>query len=232
MGIIKLERPNLVDEVYLQIKELITSGEWKEGQKLASEQKLGELFGVSRVVIREALQRVRSEKLIITRQGMGSFVSNPKNFEKDSFEPETRVGISESEYADLVEFRCCIEFRAIELAVKRATAEDLEKVNEALRAMEALADDIDALSEADYAFHYALVSCSKNPLLCNAIESCKPRMIQAFKATNKINDSLAWGIDVHRNVYIKLTERDARKAIQILKTDNEYNQARISQLSK
>lgn len=232
MGIVKLERPNLVDEVYLQMKELIASGEWKEGQKLASEQKLGEMFGVSRVVIREALQRVRSEKLIITRQGMGSFVSNPKNYEKVVSEQEIKVGISEDEYADLVEFRCCIEFRAIELAVKRATTEDFEKVNAALQAMEALSEDIDALSEADYAFHYALVSCSKNPLLCKAMESCKPWMIQAFKATNKINDSLSWGIDVHRNVYIKLMERDAKRAIQILKTDNEYNKVRISQLSK
>ncbi len=232
MGIVRLERPNLVDEVYQQIRDIITSGEWKEGQKLSSEQKLGEQFGVSRVVIREALQRLRSEKLIITRQGMGSFVSNPRNYLNDISAERIEVNISEEEYADLVDFRCCIEFKAIELAVKRATDKDFEKVGMALKAMEASAEDIDELSEADYAFHYAIVACSKNQLLCSAMESCKSWMIRAFKTTNKINDSLSWGIDVHKNVYLKLVERDAKKAISILKTDHEYNKVRISELIK
>lgn len=59
MGIVKVEKINLVDEVYKQIRQQITSGNWKEGEKIASENQLTESFAVSRVVIREQSKELR-----------------------------------------------------------------------------------------------------------------------------------------------------------------------------
>lgn len=59
MGIVKVEKINLVDEVYKQIRQQITFGNWKEGEKIASENQLTESFAVSRVVIREQSKELR-----------------------------------------------------------------------------------------------------------------------------------------------------------------------------
>ena len=80
MEVVKIEKVNLVEAVYQQLREMILSGKVSEGTKLESENKLAESFSVSRVVIREALQKLRGEKLIVTRQGVGTYVANPSNF--------------------------------------------------------------------------------------------------------------------------------------------------------
>ena len=64
MSIFPIQKTNLVDAVYHQICEQIKSGQWKEGEKIASEHKLCELCNVSRVVVREALQRLRSQGIV------------------------------------------------------------------------------------------------------------------------------------------------------------------------
>ena len=47
-------------QIYEQLLHYIISGEWPVGTRLPSEKDLAEQFGVSRVPIREALQRLRA----------------------------------------------------------------------------------------------------------------------------------------------------------------------------
>ncbi len=65
--------------IYLEIadslRRMINSGEYGEGQVLPSEASLGKLHGASRVTIRKALEVLRSEGLIESRQGFGWMVS-------------------------------------------------------------------------------------------------------------------------------------------------------------
>lgn len=67
---------------YLQVKdrlqELIDQQTLKPGDKLPSEVELCEGFGVSRTVIRQALQELEYEGLVRRRKGIGSFVAEPK----------------------------------------------------------------------------------------------------------------------------------------------------------
>ena len=76
MAIQAIERKKVSDEVFEQIKAMIASGNWKPGDKLPSEKELTELFGVSRVTIREALKKLASYNIIETSQGRGSFIRN------------------------------------------------------------------------------------------------------------------------------------------------------------
>ena len=71
MAIQAIERKKVSDEVFEQIKGMIVSGNWKPGDKLPSEKELTELFGVSRVTIREALKKLASYNIIETSQGRG-----------------------------------------------------------------------------------------------------------------------------------------------------------------
>lgn len=60
------------------IKQEIESGNWEPNTKLPSESELCERFGVSRVVVRQALEILKKDGQIESVRGVGSFVSAPK----------------------------------------------------------------------------------------------------------------------------------------------------------
>ena len=67
---------------YAQVKEFvldrIKSDEWKVGEQLPGEPQLCKLFDVSRTVIRQAMNELVNEGLVIRRKGKGTFVAEPK----------------------------------------------------------------------------------------------------------------------------------------------------------
>ncbi len=67
---------------YVQVKDVIRTriknSTWSSGDRLPSEAELCEMFGVSRTVIRQALQDLIHEGLIKRRKGKGSFVAPAK----------------------------------------------------------------------------------------------------------------------------------------------------------
>jgi GntR family transcriptional regulator len=60
------------------LREKISSGEWKAGDKLPSEPELCDIYGVSRTVVRQSLQELEYDGLISRRKGVGTFVAEPK----------------------------------------------------------------------------------------------------------------------------------------------------------
>ena len=120
MTIMRVKKINLTDQVYSQLKRSLLTGEWTEGTRIPSENTLCKEFSVSRVVVREALQMLRAEKLIVTRHGMGTFAANPGNFL-----PTNQVfNLSEESYRNFLDFRNAVEIAAVKLGSKRATEAD------------------------------------------------------------------------------------------------------------
>ncbi len=230
MGIVRIEKRNLVDEVYSQMCGQIQSGQWREGEKLASENQLCELFNVSRVVVREALQRLRTQGMIVTRRGMGSFVSNPKNFLSEFQAPaaDASLKITEEDFTSFIEFRNCIELRAIELSVTRATTEDYAAILGALQRMKKSIGDLDAYSQADLEFHIAIVNSAHNVFFTQTMKSCQNMVLFCFKEMNRLHDSQNWGVETHRDIAESIIAKDAKNAIKIIKKNNDYNLARLA----
>lgn len=64
-------------QVIEYIREKIESGEWPAETRIPSEPDLCSQFGVSRATIRQALNGLVQEGLIVKRQGIGTFVAQP-----------------------------------------------------------------------------------------------------------------------------------------------------------
>ena len=77
----RLDRTSFVPLYYqLQevLKEQIESGVWAPGEALPSEPQLARRFGISRVVVRQALAILQDDRQIVRVKGRGTFVAQPK----------------------------------------------------------------------------------------------------------------------------------------------------------
>ncbi|WP_439534930.1 GntR family transcriptional regulator [Polymorphobacter sp.] len=62
-------------QAYTALRDWIQQGVYLQGAQLPSEPELCKLFGVSRITVRAAVELLEKEKLVIRKQGRGTFVS-------------------------------------------------------------------------------------------------------------------------------------------------------------
>ena len=228
MQIVRIEKKNLVDEVYAQMYNMILSGTWQEGEKLPSENLLANQFNVSRVVVREALQILRTQKYVITRHGSGSYISNPHNYVRAG-DNEDEIHLSEREFQEMVEFRDCLESRALELADRFANEADFDRINSALEGMKNSLDNLAAYSEADFQLHYSLALASHNAFFIQAMEGCREKLLGCLCELNKLKDCRPWGYQSHLKVAQCLFKHDVKGAVAALQNIGEYNELRYEE---
>lgn len=221
----EIKKKNLADIAYDRILADVIS-KMSEGEKIPSENLLSKSLGVSRVVVREALEKLRAERILITFHGRGSFVANPMNF-SDSKE---QIRFDFEEFSEIMEFRSCIEYAAIKRAVLLGTNEELRELLDISCEMEMYIDNPSRFSEADYRFHIAIAKASKNKRFLSAMQREAVDIQGCLEAMNRLNDSRKWGAELHKKIAEKIIQRDSKAAIDILKLNGEYNLARMQQI--
>lgn len=72
---------------YLRIKKdienKINNGNYKSGEKIPSERKLCELYGISRMTARQAINELVKEGIVYREKGRGTFVSSPNFLQRN-----------------------------------------------------------------------------------------------------------------------------------------------------
>ncbi|MBQ3704706.1 MAG: FadR family transcriptional regulator [Oscillospiraceae bacterium] len=223
MDIVRIEKVNLVDAVYTQLRDLLVSGKWPEGTKIPSENELCKDFSVSRVVIREALQKLRGERLIVTRQGVGTYAANPSNFAQTDQE----IVLSEQMYRDFLNFREAVEISAVKLTRKAATEEDYLRMEQCLEAMQAAYDTVEQYNLADYNFHLSVVMASHNEMLVRAMTANQNVIVGVFTAMNAVPDARDFGVSSHQQIVQNLREKKIKQVIDDYAEMGRYNLARL-----
>src|SRR5919202_4680398 len=103
------------DEVYARLRAAIVTAELEPGRQL-SENEVAGRFGVSRTPVREALVRLRDDRLVEIVPQLGTFVSP----------------ISTRAVADAQFIREALECAAVRAAAARVTAEDIDGLEQNL----------------------------------------------------------------------------------------------------
>ncbi|SHN52165.1 GntR family transcriptional regulator, transcriptional repressor for pyruvate dehydrogenase complex [Desulfitobacterium chlororespirans DSM 11544] len=175
----KLKRLPLTEQVYNALKEGIISGKWQIGDKLPSENELAEYFGVNRLTVRGALQKLNILGIVETRVGEGTFVLS-FDFRKYISEV-TEFTLQPEDENDIREFRRLFEIEAVRLAIEKGTEKELavlkklaEECDELCKRLtESYTDQsfdkeyfMDSVN-ADLDFHYQIFKMSHNTLYIN-----------------------------------------------------------------
>ena len=121
----------LSDQVADQLAAEIRRGGLAPGDRLPTEARLVEQFGVSRTVVREAVSRLKSLGLVDSRQGSGVFVRQPSSFAPLNFEAQHAA--SQEAVIQMVEVRRALEAEVAALAAQRRSAADMQRIEAASR---------------------------------------------------------------------------------------------------
>jgi len=144
-----------------RLAEQIESGDWQPGHRLPTEAQLAALHGVSRGVVREAVHRIKSRGLLVSRQGSGVFVAPAVHNRALEFDPAV-LG-SMVNLRQVIEVRRVLEGEIAALAAERATRVQIAALRRALAAIDtASAAGGDGVAE-DLALHRAIAQVTGNP---------------------------------------------------------------------
>jgi DNA-binding GntR family transcriptional regulator len=178
--------------VYANLRDAIVRAELAPGRQL-SENELAASLGVSRTPVREALQRLRDDRLVEIVPQLGTFVSP----------------ISTRAVADAQFIREALECAAVRAAAPRVTADDLEALEQNLAAQDRArgSADFDAFYVLDDQFHQAICDLSGRNVW-NITQRAKGHLNRIRRLSLPMPSYLAEMIAEHRDIVTHLAEHD------------------------
>jgi GntR family transcriptional regulator, transcriptional repressor for pyruvate dehydrogenase complex len=204
--------PRLSDKVAELLLQGIVANGLQPGDRLPSERELGEQFGVSRTVIREAVRALAAKGVIEARTGSGLRVAA---VDADAVTESMRLflrGHAGIDYEQVHEVRTTLEVQIAGLAAGRATAEDVELLRSHCDRMADAADDAEAGSREDVAFHRGVAEATHNPLFVVMLDSIADVMLEIRRATLGMKGRPAKGVRAHRQILARIAAHDAAGA--------------------
>ncbi len=164
-----LRRPgSLAQQLVDRLSAQIRSGKIALGGKLPTEAEIIAEHGVSRTVVREAISRLSAQGVVVTRHGIGTFVSETGTVGKFLIDP-TELG-TVLEVLAVLELRISLEFEAAGLAAERRTEAQLKVLR---RDCETFANSVAKGGETikpDFAFHLHVAEATGNRHFADLME--------------------------------------------------------------
>jgi len=152
------------------LSEDIRSGRIKPGEKLPTEQEIVRMSGVSRTVVREAVAALRAEGLVVTRQGVGAFVTAVPG--QGMFRISTDEANTTERLLQIMELRMGLEVEAAGIAANRADQAAIDQISAIQDKFLDGARRGELVIGADYGFHRSVCEATGNgffPRILNSL---------------------------------------------------------------
>jgi GntR family transcriptional repressor for pyruvate dehydrogenase complex len=212
-----LERtPTLSDRVVQSVLDLIASSALKPGDRLPSERDLGERFGVSRTVVREAVRSLAAKGVLDVRSGSGATVARVDVARASEalrlYVQGARGNVDGVTYEQVNDVREMIETRVARMAATAASDADIARLAAIHEQFRARSGDLEESSRLDVAFHRAIAESVHNPLLLVMLDSVEPILLEIRRRVAGVPDRQRRAVDAHQLILDRLRERDGAGA--------------------
>lgn len=200
-----------------EFKTLINTKNLEPGEKLPSERLLAERIGVTRGSIRNAIQKLESYGLLKSMPQSGTFISNLGRAALNGMIDQI-LNLPEPDFKSLVETRIFLEIKSVRFAATRHTAEDLERIEQALEDYRTKTLSGKESVEEDLLFHLAIAQASHNPSLNQLMLSITPQIITDFEKYHVCKSDLALSaIKEHEAIVEAIRTKDPDQAELMIK---------------
>lgn len=189
MPIQNIKRERIIDQIFDSMKEMIINGSWPVGSKIPSEAELAANFGVSKMSVHAALQKLEVLGFVDIRVGSGTYVKI--NSFGECIKEIGRAVFPPSDANQVAELRKAIELEAVYLAIDRYTPEQLEELRASYRQLHKayLIGDAQMIKKNDCAFHRCLCAMSDNELFVVQFDMCYGLLEDFFTSAGNLAES-------------------------------------------
>lgn len=199
--------------VFAALRERLLAGDLKSGERLPPERELALSLGVSRPILREALQSLAMLGFLEIRHGSGAYVRTPDITTLGDFltfcmaqQPDV--------LDDVIQARIAIECQAIRLACEQASEADLNRIAASFTSLMETLDDPVLGGRADYEFHLGIVKASRSAALLTLYRAISPLLMQSHVQRRRITvpGIRNYLVDAHREVFLSIVDRKPDEA--------------------
>lgn len=196
--------------VYDALRTAILQGDLQPGQRLVIDD-LASQLGVSQIPIREALRQLEADGFI-------------------SFEPYIGATVSPIEASSITEIFGLLETMEIisgRAACERLTDEDIAELEQMLRHMDTLADDLTAWSQANVRFHQFICERSGTTLVKKLMERTLDHWdrLRSFYLTDVFALRIGKAQEDHWRMFEAIRSRDPQQLEAIV---SQHNRAALA----
>ncbi len=174
---IEIETP--ADKIIRQIRDLISSGQLKAGDRLPSERMMSEKFGVGRTSVRDAIRKLEFYGILRTLPQSGTEVSGLGLTALEGLITDV-LKLEQHDFKALIETRVLLERNSAFNAAQRRSEKDLEGMRKALAAYERVVLDGRSSVEEDLMFHLKIMEAAKNSVLMSLMMIVTPDILTYF----------------------------------------------------
>ena len=211
------------------VRREISKGNLQLHDRLPPERVLAETYGAARGTVRKALTRLEDEGFVEIRPGSGTYVVHkPADSAASAIENATPL--------ELMDTRFALEPHVCRLAVLHGRRSDFDAMDALCARMEGCVNDPAGFSEADTAFHRALVDSTRNGLLIWIIEQIgtvrgaddwtRMRHLTLDEATITLYNAQ------HRQILNAIRTREPERAANIMKEHLETARLSLTRASE
>ena len=220
-------RRRLGDEVYEALARLISAGEMSSGSRLPAESELCRLFAVSRPVVRNALARLRDERLIESRKGSGWYVLADAADKGADNAQDQFVAILRA-----LEFRRSVEPDAAYFAALRRTPDELAAIHDALKCFEETIEESQPRSHVDFNFHLSIAKAAQNVYYATALGSIEydidlGQMLARSLSRLGQSERRQAIYNEHEAIYKAIRDQDPTESKTAMQQHLEHSQLRV-----
>ena len=188
MAFQRIDRSRRFMQVSRQLRQSIFNGEYKPGERLPNERSLADIFGVSRIIVREAMWDLKRSGLVDIKRGAhgGAFVQEMTHDAVTSVMADV-LSMTDVRPADVIEVRLLLEPAVAALAASRATVTDMKEMREYLEPVPKA--QTDEYVRWQIGFHRLVAKASHNPLyglLVNILLDFAEDMILSLKGSDRV----------------------------------------------
>ncbi len=212
-------RNEVIDKILLYAKD--NSG--SSSCKLPSEREMASLFGVSRVLLREAIVALEVMGLLEIRGRQGIYVKEPQ---LDFIEEELKILpiLPEKFLPQFFEVRTIIEVNAARIAALRRTDEQLREIELCLARLKTVienGEDLPIRARYEFILHYLIVEATNNDIMKKIYESLRVLMEKYHVILHKnLTREPCWEkhvLEDQSTIYDAIKRRDAALAEEVMK---------------
>lgn len=206
---------NLATQIAGDLGRLIVGAHYAPGGMLEDEANLAKRYQVSRSVIRDAIKILVGKGLLEVRRGAGTRVK-PREYwgllDNDVLAWSQSAPPDPRTIRNLYGIRCVFEPKAAKWAAERGSTEAINKIGQALQAMQTSRNTVEGFVMADANFHRTILQASENEFMVAMEGVIFSALLSSIRLTNADPRDNEVTIPLHADVFDAIRAHDGKAA--------------------